>query len=1701
MAQRINYVVAKTSPNLYAAAKQANLPASEITQLEQFSWTIDKNKNLMKLSTDQARKEFAALDPDAQEKIKYLYPNADYVQPPEDMGDRFVGVLKGGAKLAASPLIGLFKAAGVWSRVINTPYLMARQAAQGEGLFTKETFTDAWDGRRIYDHGALADAIEYFGDARVKVAQGLIAGKKPGEILEAGGEVTQDMLDALQEAYNEPEKFRQVMDATKYAQVSLGRDVARMLDTKPVGKGGLQGDYIDGKTKNISGFIDFAYQLVIDPLTYVSGGLTKLPVIGSKFTKQGDALLENISKYGAAGVKQVFRDNPDVVKLWDQQIGKDVQRLIDAEGTAAKTAIRREIGQKYRGYNNDEAIKMLETNKIVDAKSALDYFTKVENTHHLLSGRVDGVQYFRDGIATARNQRRLDMGLGKVLDSVFNPKTADTIDDIDKLGKDAWTALSNVGKQGELVSDNIDDIQKFRKSMTTRAKIGQAFGRTPQGQIILLGEDAIKTADTFRNTARQVLPRDLADFVTYKFINSEANDQVIVLRNLYYAIMQRYGLDGHPMGKQLIEDTLKAKFGDKEGLSIVSKLNVPTHLADDISKTGLKVEDNVIHYETSGIIHPFQEAGAVGSLDYITIAQTAWQIKSKKNLIMAAEGATQGKLAAEIVNAWSLLTLFPRLGIRSAIDEGMMFVLTAPAKEIFNFATRKGHRMGKVATAYTGSKSAEGVTAQLRKALGGTNPSDSIDIAQRLTAVSVAAKKYGISEDQVTKLQRSFVTGDWALELFGKNIDPKDADYLVQALAHSPMILNSATRSISGAASITGRFDREIVEQLVDVNNFDLMLRDLDVLTGRKGQLIETADLAKAKILGGRGVAAVHFENWIKRFYGNAKSLKGDKGKRLFDPTVNFLSNNALRTKDDFLKAREEALAAIGVRRNTDLISEIGEDGAEIVSKRYTYIIEDQAAAREFLQMSSRSSELRQRGISDAEAIVDQVDRILLDMYNAFHGDAGKFNATLFQRVKSAFDDLATKEKKDLEPITDKWHKAAQSVEFDEFENLTQGFQPIGKMYTTLQIEGITDVESALAKLGNQAFDIMDRQVTGLYRQPAVMLAYTRIRKNLAVLEKQEKKQAIARAVADLGDNAPKWRVNQAMEDAVEFVERKYVEIATRNAADTVLKYADNPNIRSNFAVSARNVGRFYRATEDFWRRTYRLKDVSVRVMYRMRLAHLGLDGAGGIYEDANGDPYVIMPMDNIIFKTVDSTVRNLTGNGAFQQPMFNDFTLKLKLANPSFSPDAGLPTLSGPISALGVLGMKSLLGSFGTTGKKVGEELDNLALGNIGEGMDIVRALVPSSVQKVYAALPFNEKSQQEATAAMQAIAYNASQGVMLDPNATEQEKYDYLKGIRISAHNIIAIRSILGLISPIAPSMQESIGVPEYLKEVGITGLRPEFYDLVNAVVKKYNGDVQDPYELAVATFVGKNPNKLIYTVARDQKETNVVIQKTKALKTWSIENQSLIDTYGEAAFILAPHAGEFDAGTYAWLEAADFISSKSLEKYYQDILVSRDKQAYYDIARREKEALSETASITERKAIINSATAERAYLKGSNPLLETALTAGGNEVASEIRMLTSLEQMLTSVNVNIPKEQRSKMIILTNQIRGFVDLAIDPVTRNAENFADIKRERKAEIENLISDMSDGDLMVKEANRAVFRAILDYYSRDTYVAFKKGF
>lgn len=1717
-------IVAEASPTLYQAATRANLTAREQTQVEQMSWAVKKNKELTQMSSNDARKEFEALDPNAQEGLKSFFGDAEYMQQPPDFGDRALGALKFTGKLLASPLIGLFKVAGAYNRVINQPYKVARQVAQGESIFDWKVWDDAWDGRDLYDNQAIAEAENTFGKAKIYVAKGLLEGKKPGEILEAYGDLTPEITAAVEEAFNNPDAFKQVMDAAKYAQFSPGRDIARIFDRKPPKNGGLVGDYIDGTTKNVSGVIDFIYQLAIDPLTWITGGT-------SKAVTRGTQLAELVTKAGddvAAGVAQVFKDK-GVIKLWDEQFGPEIERLASTKTEAERAIVRREIGRRFPGYNNDEALDFFAKKKMFNAEKAEDVFSEASNVHLLLSGRLDGMTYRRNGVVTARADRRLTRGLESFLEATFDKAfvKADNFfnvkrgaEELQAKGSDAWDILSTAGrKSDEAVNPQIVEFAKQEKDIKGLKNKVDAFGkwagkmaaRNPAGQAVLTGDDAIKTIDTVRNYARLVLDRDMADFVAQKFLASTEDEQIVVMRNLYAAIMQRAGITD----EAIMKEYLKKTHNGRAGFTTTVRTEVDDQFAGLLSKDTVKYENDTALLEGSGAIQPSQIARGVGPLPLEEIALKANEIKSKQSLIKAAQGATKSKFAKDFTDFWSVFTLFPRLGIRSAIDEGFMYALTAPGRDLLNFAKGQGRKTGRASAAYTGSSAAEGpIGSTLRKLFGKGPSSEYLGIDERNKIIEQLAEQAGVSPAEVQHLVINQAIADRVKIFLPEKLGDEAMQHWNEAMIYNPDILNTMASSVAARSSLGSSFDEVIRNNQINLSELsnalnavgrkmarkkyegkNLSEKEIDELVKneglKSGTKYEEYAVEKLRDANPEYVTLAHYDNWYIRF---ATPRQHGRGLKIADdfrvaPAIAFFNHGALKTPENFSKAMDDMYTYLGMKKVDD-VWQVTEENIDAVKK--------------FNSFFGDSVFMRQEGKSDFDIARVHLERMLMDMRDNFHGGPKSYNQGLYDAIKSNYNALVAKEKAQQAEgmrkwkIGSKWQKAAQMIDFKQFDELTKGYQPSGLIQTRIEFPDLTTFDSAFKRLGNTMMESMDKQVNGLLRQPAVMTTYLRLRKEYSGIEVAYARELKAKMIAE---NPTKWKGDKAMarldNRVKEQAAKHFTEIALNDAADTVLKFADNPSIRSNFAVEVRTVGRFYRATEDFWRRLYRLKDVSPTVLYRMRLAHLGLSSSGMFHEDQNGEPYIMMPMDNIIFKATDTSIKALTGESQYKQPMFNDFTFKLSNVNPSFSPDSGLPLLSGPIAALSVIGMKNLVSRVPIPGaEKAAQDFDNYALGNLGDNVDVARALVPGSLLKLWNILPINEKTRQEVTAAQQAVAYNAAHGLSLQPTASDQEKYEYLNAIRTSAHNVIALRSILGLISPVTASVQESKDVPDYLLDVGITGLRNEFWDIYEAVNKKYGSDVQDPYELSLSIFTGQYPGKIVYTVARDEKQTKVLISKTTQMRNWAIENKKLIGAYGEAAYIFGPHTGDFNAGIYNWLQAADLLKDKDLETYFRDVQVAEDKQAYYDIASWEKDSLASQTYISERKKIIETATAARKGLLASNPLLLGAITGGGNEIATEESMLSSLKQLVSDPTTNIEDGIRLKMKTAVQAMEDFMSFAKSDQVRSLYNAASLKRDYRARVESIINQLASEDPAVKEAARAIFNSILKYYSRDTYRA-----
>jgi len=159
-----------------------------------------------------------------------------------------------------------------------------------------------------------------------------------------------------------------------------------------------------------------------------------------------------------------------------------------------------------------------------------------------------------------------------------------------------------------------------------------------------------------------------------------------------------------------------------------------------------------------------------------------------------------------------------------------------------------------------------------------------------------------------------------------------------------------------------------------------------------------------------------------------------------------------------------------------------------------------------------------------------------------------------------------------------------------------------------------------------------------------------------------------------------------------------------------------------------------------------------------------------------------------------------------------------------------------------------------------------------------------------------------------------------------------------------------------------------------------------------------------------------------------------KTKEMRNWAINNKNLVSAYGEAAYIFAPNTGDFNAGVYNWLNATGLLEDKTLDKYYDDVLVAQDKQKYYDVASWQSEQLGKETRISERQKIKKTAEEARQGLLSSNPLLLSAVTGGGNEIGTEERMLASVKEMIMNPESGIAEGTVMKMKTAVQAVEDF-------------------------------------------------------------------
>jgi len=1881
----LNPVVAEVSPNLYKAAVTANLPPEQQKIIEQMSFTHKKAKDLLRLSEEQARKQFLELDPIVQSNIRYLFPDKKTFEAEQGLIGKATQAVTSGAtrvlKGIASPLLAGFAAADMYGKVINTPVTIYRQLSQDKP-FSKQVIKDGYSGKNSFKWDRIAEFEKQYGKGVVSLITSTIDGKTPGEAIDDYGKVDAEILDAIKFYNDEPQKFNKILEEIKLnAQISPGRDVAgraiqdrvnNKIDTVPekllktLGIDMSTPEGILQAQKVVSGPIDGFYQIGIDPTSWLGVGTalkaaTKgiegvratpteaLRFIGIK--TRGEKLKDKyqfLAERGdvTAGMDFIFRQ-PDVIKLWDDELGPVVRNFANAQTSQEKADIYRAVKSQYPDWANTEVLFALSKAKTFDSISARKFFIDVDDRNLLLQGNLDGVSFYRNAIPVSKSYRKLTSSVHQTADAIFNPSAANagiakSVDNI-RLGTamDILTKVSN--ERDILVNPAMADLLKLEKDVNTIHKAGRLLQRSP-GRI-LYGEDAIKTVDEVRNLAAQVVRRDLADTIAFEFLNQSEEYQRTIVRNLSYGFMLKQGMIGTPDGKNQMSEILNATFNEKAGMYSTARSEVPQHFVGRVSREAYNLENDVAVQSSKGIVQLSQTAEGTAPLPYEIIAENAAMTKlnEKVRFMTALGGITRNKVVRNYSNFWSTFTLAPRLGSRTSIDESFFYFLTAPKDALVKFVFG-GRGAVKALTTISGSKSAIGFKRAIYKLYPKWDITKKIPFDKRVELVDELATKLNITKEQVQQEMIRTNLVDRYEDIVLKQLPVGAKENMRKLLKNNPSAVDSIANSMGAKTSLSAKVDKEFINAQFTPSNLTKMYEANGLKASKKYRAVDIADLNELEI------AVAHYDNFSIRFSYNGKTV--GEGQYV-SPVTPFFRHNALKTGGDFELARRDILEQVGVRADLDL---------------NTFDAFNIKKVKDFNKEFSTTVYYRQQGLSDADIARVHIDNMLVDMYNTFHGGPNSYNQKLYDaivdrhkglygykvnyksisggnagkgtplgdakdiamraesnaaivelvdtniqkniieanpkgigktssetsllRLGPATGDLSGKtimlarngklSGKELRPETIRsiidaneagakfvvgdmpnvdtqfqdllnkieanytvyhtgtqprtgvvekpknlvkaaWAKASASLTEDEFIKLTKGFRPTsGQVNTRLvsmgenidlkNLEDVKGFNAQLDKFQNWTMDVMDAQVNGLFRQPALWIMYSKYMDDLAPYEKK----LVTQYQKLIKENNPLLSDNKVTKLAKAQAEKQVVELSWNGAVNELITFADNPNVKSNLAVSVRAVGRFYRATEDFYRRIYRLYTKKpLQTLYRLRLLHTGLQASGDIYEDDKGDLYVTFPTDIIINSAVNPIIKALGGDDDFKVPSFNDFAIKLRLINPSFAPDAGQPAFSGPVSAVGLLTLKSFLRELPLipgpikekiepTASKAADAVNNIALGNIGKNLDLREAVMPLLGSTIWTTLSPTEADRQKSTAVLQAISYFQAYGYNLPADATVEETDKYLSNIKIATNTIVAARNMLGQISPAYPALRDTKDLPNYMKDAGITSFKAEFWDIYNSILRNDSENALDAFDLALATFIGKNPGKLAYIVPRNNSAMKVFINKTEEVKNWAVNNSKFIDTYGETAYIFAPRVGEYNPDVYAWMESEGILRfpkgkdefNKYLKNYLKDVQLSEDRETYFAIESNQKAELAKTADIGERKQIIYQAQQARKSMLNSNPYLKAEIMGNiDNQGELEVKF-RELSEIVSTKDSPLDKRSRAAMQLVVSEMSQFLSIAQDKDMASRYDFSEVKAAKKKNINKIIEEYSKTYPEVREANRLIFRSLLNSYSKDVTTA-----
>ena len=575
----------------------------------------------------------------------------------------------------------------------------------------------------------------------------------------------------------------------------------------------------------------------------------------------------------------------------------------------------------------------------------------------------------------------------------------------------------------------------------------------------------------------------------------------------------------------------------------------------------------------------------------------------------------------------------------------------------------------------------------------------------------------------------------------------------------------------------------------------------------------------------------------------------------------------------------------------------------------------------------------KEKLVSASGADVDEyARRYVQDVLNTFSDQNGNLNQQLWNK----FIDVDKNGNRKVEY----WVQGEQGVPRVSIQELID--YPEDMLPKNILGKSVEDAPIVIpVHVSDKIFQAMGEAVARISKEPIFFANYLSSRRQLTSYQSALAEQTTDAVAKDL---AHRHALNRAME--------------------VTLSYTDNPANRTVAAWRMRNWARYYRATEDFYRRVYRMAKYEPIGFYKGYLAVGALEDVGVINEDEFGNKYFVYPGDNVVNNFLGQLLA-ANGDRLYLGATPLMFTGNLTMLAPSFDPKAAVPQLQGPLSSFLVKSVISIVPQFAKTEKYL--------LGEYSVGTPLWQSMFPAPIAKLYNSLNQDERDSSYASAVMAATRILEGAGMLPNPGQVSDPANGIIgwdesqRAISDLAVTVLTTRLMLGFLYPASPQVEEN-DVTMLAREYGIPNMRSNYIQMANKYIEE--GD-PDPWGRAL--MEGVETFGLSYTPYKTSKTTTENILKSvpeisRAADTLDFveNNKPLVNKYGASAMFLAPISAGYSAETVDWLEKNDYLSSSSTKEFALSVAWSDADYEYSQAMKSYYAQMAEAKTDSHRTAI---------------------------------------------------------------------------------------------------------------------------------------